>query len=341
MRDMSSCHLAVFTAAAVAVLAFTSTAWAERESEAEKRFREGRSAFESKDFATACPKFVQSQKLDPQPGTLLNLGICEERRGNLVAATDALRKVTEQLPANDERVAIAREHLIAVEARFPRLTVKLSPNAPAGTRVARDGVEMPSAAFGQAQPVEPGERVLVVTAPGHAAQTFSVKLDENQEKELVVEPGPGEGPASTTTRPGGDGSAAGMGASSGPTSSGGPRSSSRTLGYVLGGAGLVGIGVGTVFGMMTLGDVSDAKDDPELCPNKVCSEAGRDKVDSAATKGWVSTIALGAGAAALGVGLVLVLTSPSTAEEPTRTGVLHVAPLVGATAGGLAVDGRF
>ncbi|NOU28880.1 MAG: hypothetical protein HOO96_13330, partial [Polyangiaceae bacterium] len=49
--------------------------------DAETLFREGRKALEAGDYAVACAKFAESQRIEPAPGTLLNLAGCEERSG--------------------------------------------------------------------------------------------------------------------------------------------------------------------------------------------------------------------------------------------------------------------
>src|SRR4029079_13618987 len=53
---------------------------------AETLYQEGRRAAQQKDWDLACKKFKESLDREPAPGTLLNLGDCEERRGRLVAA---------------------------------------------------------------------------------------------------------------------------------------------------------------------------------------------------------------------------------------------------------------
>src|SRR5947207_15862051 len=62
---------------------------------AEALFREGRDAVKMGEYEIACPKFEESQRLDPANGTLLNLALCEEGWGHLADARRHFRQVLE------------------------------------------------------------------------------------------------------------------------------------------------------------------------------------------------------------------------------------------------------
>jgi tetratricopeptide repeat protein len=104
------------------------------------------------------------------------------------------------------------------------------------------------------------------------------------------------------------------------------------LGYAIGGAGLVAIGVGTVFGVSASSLRSDAEGqcvdngDDLLCP-----ASARDSLSDADSRALVADIAWGLGLAAVGVGVYLVL--DANGESGTSTALRSTV-----TAGGAGVS---
>lgn len=104
-------------------------------SSAESLFREGRDAVKRGDYAVACPKFQESQRLDPAIGTLLNLALCEERWGRISEARLHFREVLASSDLDEQRRAIALEHAAALDriATEP-VSPAPAPDSPAPTR---------------------------------------------------------------------------------------------------------------------------------------------------------------------------------------------------------------
>ncbi len=113
---------AALVAAGLAFCAFPVPAFAEGDpAVADALFRKGREAAEKGDWATACPKFAESQRLDPAPGTLLNLADCEEHTGQLATSYEHFKTAVETMAPNDDRIPFAKQHMAAVEKKVPHL----------------------------------------------------------------------------------------------------------------------------------------------------------------------------------------------------------------------------
>jgi tetratricopeptide (TPR) repeat protein len=289
-----------FLLAALAIqLSFSSSAFAQESvARAEALFRAGRDAMRTGDYARACEQFRESDRLDPQPGTKLNLGGCEEKRGRLATALDLFRVVERELPAADQRAIIAKERVAAIDKRIPRVTFELAPDAPAGTVVRLGQVEMAKATLGVEMPLDPGSHEVVVSAAGFSEKRFSLDLAEGERRKVEVAPGPKE--------------ADGITSDPGPTPEP-PASSNKTLAYVLGGVGIAGVVVGGVAGVMTLQKKSIADDN---CDDalKICTAEGKDANDAGRTLGTISTVGFVVGALGLGAGAYFLLTDEGGKE---------------------------
>lgn len=276
--------------ALASVMAWTPLARADAAA-AEALFEQGRQAMETKDYDVACDKFRESQRLDPAAGTQFNLANCEEQRGKLATAWELYRSVIEQLPADDTRLATAKERAAGLANRLPKLTITLVPDAPKGTVVERDGVALGSASLGVALPVDPGKHEIVVKAPNHGPKSFGVNISEKESKSLAVAPG-AQG-ATGESKPGGGGD-------------------NRTLGYVFGGIGVAGLAIGTVTGIIAIGKKSTV--DSHCDGERFCDSEGADAAASGRTLGTVTTISLIVGAAGIGAGAYFLLSSGPKSE---------------------------
>jgi hypothetical protein len=298
----------------LALALFTRSALA-GDAAAEALFRAGREAAEKGDDAAACARFEESHRLEPAAGTVFNLALCYERRGQLASAWQRFREAKDRLPSGDDRSALIAQRIAQLEPRLPKLTLRLAQPG-AGVSVLRDGVEQRSASLGIAVPVDPGKHELVVRAKGHAARTVSVTIKEGESTELTLELGPAEderrAQAAASAQSGG--------------------STQKTLGFVIGGVGVAGIATSMITGAMVLDRKSTV--DRE-CAGSVCSRAGADAASSGRTLSTVSTVAFAVGAVGVGVGLYLAL----SAKPETETAKLEFVTSPGAA--GLSLQGAF
>ncbi len=294
---------------------------------AEALFEAGRKAIEKGDYASACPRFRESERLDPAPGTLLNLADCEEHLNHLARAWEAWKEALATLPGDDPRLPVTKQRVQAIEARVPHLTLTRDPAAPEGVLVRRDDVEIHGASFDVALPVDPGAHVITVTAPGRDSKTTTITLREGEARTFLAEPGP---PAANAN--------ANADANANASANANANATFRTVGLITGAVGVVSLGVGSVFGAMAIGKKSTVDTD---CGPRGCTQPGVDAAHAGRTDAIASDITFVAGGALVALGTVLFLTHlPAHGTANGSTGLV-TSPLVLARGGGLALGGDF
>lgn len=327
-----------FFALGLACLALPSAARADaaQAAAAQALFEEAKGLAAKEQFAAACPKFAESQKLDPAAGTLLHLGNCYEKVGKTASAwatfLDAAAAAKQQ--SRPEWEKLARSRASALEPKLSRLTVTVAATT-AGLEVKRDGIVVAPASFGTALPVDPGEHSVEASAPGSTPFSTKVVVGPNADKKEVAVPALAAAPKAAA-----DPNAGGKVTPPPPpppprTEDGDSGSGTKTIGLVVAGVGVAGLAVGGVTGLMAMSANDDAK---KLCPNDgaCASRDGVDKNDKAKTFALVSTVGFVAGGALLAGGAVLWLTAGLS-----KKGNVQIAPIVGATDGGLLVRGAW
>lgn len=311
--------------------------WASAQTEtraavADALYRQARDLMAAGKYDEACPKFAQSQQLDPATGTLLNLAACHEKQGKLTTAwleySDAV--VAARRDAREDRVQYASERAHELEPKLSRLTLLLAPEADApGLTIELDGASVGRAVIGAPTPVDPGTHTVRASAPGKKPQLFSVEIGAIADQQSLtipkLEDGPPEEaapPAAPTTPPGAVVIPPGS-----PTA--GDELGNRpipTSAYVTGGITLALAASAGVIGLAYLNKRADAK--------QASPTAARSR-EQALTYGrinlglWIGT------AVAAGVTTYLYVT------RPERKTALRVTPWLGPEIAGLGVAGGF
>lgn len=210
----------------------------------------------------------------------------------------------------------------AVEKALP--SVVLSAKSAAGAdlfdvTVTLDGQPLASKLDGQAVAVDPGPHTFRFAAADGTAKEQQVLVKEGEQSQPVnvVLGQPAASAARTDGAP-----AAGK-------SGGGPW---RTVGWVVGGVGVAGLAIGSVFGVMAIGDHDNA----------ACNSANQCKpgpLADARSAALAADIGLIAGGVLLAGGAGLVLFGPRGEPTPATTASLRIVPFVAKAGGGLSAGG--
>ncbi|WP_394828830.1 type IV pilus biogenesis/stability protein PilW [Pendulispora albinea] len=319
---------------------------------AQALFDEGQALMKSRRYAEACVKFESSHRIDPRPGTVLNLANCYEENGQTASAWARYVEASELAARENqrEREKYARERVRALAPKLPRLTVKAR-GIPADAVIERDGVAIDVAVLGTAVPVDPGEHAVVVVVRDKPVWSKRIHLAQGAQGEIVVAPSNewapppdpaapwrGYGPLPAPGAKPVEAAAQAQTAAPAPRTAAGSGgwSTQKTLAVVSAGVGVVGIGLGTYFGLTAGSRWSDAKDkcQPDGCP--------RDSIDmgsDAKTDANMATVAFIVGGVALAGAGVLWFSAPA---RPSGA-ALHLVPAGDVRTGsaGLVARGRF
>jgi serine/threonine-protein kinase len=314
------------SALAILVVALASRAAAQSASDkaaAEALFDQGRAAMQEGDFAKACGLLERSQHIDPGVGTLLYLAECYEKSGRSASAWATFREAADAADRAKEpnRARTGRERAARLEPALSRLTIQVAAETQqiAGLSIERAGRSVQPALWNVPVPVDPSEYQITASAPGYETWTQSVIVPENAAKISVSvpalkkasEPDKTAGPplASDAKKP--DAPVAPQGSMAGPAGAAPDQAgkSQRTIALVAGGAGIIGVGLGTFFGLRAIGKNADAK--THCSRGYWCDDAeGPALAEDAKSAARISNVTFAVGGAALAGAAFLYFTSP-------------------------------
>lgn len=285
---------------------------------AEMLFNEGRRLVQVGRYADACACFVESERLDHGVGTMLNLAECYEKNGQTASAWASYRVAAAAADAEGQvdREQIARERELALSPQLAHLTITPPHQGlPPGTEVHRDGILVNPWLWSSPVPVDPGDHVIVVAAPGKVDHAAKVHVPKQPVVTIVARipvlqnrPAPPPKAPVTVVPPL-------------------PALPLRAkAGMVLVGVGSAGVVAGAILGVRALGLNTDSYKD---CNEKDhCGADGMSARSAALTAGNASTIAFVAAGAVLAGGLVLYATAPDRRTTTASFGLSREAASV-------------
>ena len=168
------------------------TGGADATARAESLFAEAKAAFTAGNLDEACPKFVESHRLDPDTGALLAAATCHRKQHRNASAwaefTEAEARAHSE--RNREREQYAATALRELKSLLSTVTVTVAPNVAAldGLEVHLDGGELPASSWNAPRPLDGGAHVVEASAPGRQAWRRELELRPDSDRASVEVP---------------------------------------------------------------------------------------------------------------------------------------------------------
>lgn len=311
----------------VAFLAVSPTpAWAQSDTKAASvaAFDDAQRLMAEARVADACVKFAESERLDPQLGTLLHLADCLEKNGRTASAWSAFREAAERAAQRqDPRQQLAEERARTLQPGLSKLQINVPASLdPATVQIERDKVAVGHALWGVATPIDPGPHTIVVTASGRRpwktiavvgadGSTAVVDVPELETEGVTPPRLPKTHPAPSPPKRREEGDPA--------------PNPPRWTAFTAFGVGAAGVVVGTIFGLSSKSKRDEAE---RVCPGNVCADSrGVDLADDAIFAGNVSTAAFVIGGVGLAAGTTLwIVGTPAGSNQKESAMRLGVGP---------------
>jgi hypothetical protein len=305
---------------------------------AQAAFDLGRKLVLAGNFNEACPKFEESERLDPGLGTMLFLADCYEKTGKTASAWGQFREAEAiALKQSDAREKVAHDRAAALEPRLSKIIVQVEATKKVdGLRVARDTVEIGQGLWNVPIPIDPGSHDISASAPGRKTWSEHVQITTNGSTFTIVVPAlledPDAAPAANPTvlpaqpPPGDQGPPPEK-----PTSDG---NTQRILGVAAAGVGVVSAVAGIFFGLHASSRLDESNADGRCGANNHCTQIGVDDRSDAGTAATLSDVTFIAGGVLVAGGAALFFTAPH--GKNSSAPAAHLTPSVGPKSAGLS-----
>jgi hypothetical protein len=312
---------------------------------AETLFREGRVLLDAKKYDEACPKLAESQKLEPGAGTLLALALCHEGQGKPATASAELKTASELGRKNGrmDLATAAEKRAAALAASVPHLVIHLPEIEAISYRVRCDGESIAASDLGAPVAMDPGEHRVEISADGKTSKSYVVRISGPGTTEIVVDKLEDVPAPAAAAKPQHRYEPRALAPAQGPATEENRGGTQRTVGLILVGAGVVGLGAGAWFGGKALSESGEAN---RTCPTSdSCDDHGTGANERSKDSFKVAAISLAAGTGALAAGAIVYFLAPSAstprgdAKPPRRSA--HVVPSAGPNGVSLGFVGTF
>jgi hypothetical protein len=270
-------------------------------------FDDGRNLMKEGRYAEACPKLEESQRLDGGVGTLFNLADCFEHIGRFASAWAAFAEAADlaKRAGHEDREAAARDRANQLVPKLTKIHVHMAMPLPPGLELHYDDKPLSTAILDTDMPVDPGDHRIKASAPGKVPAEQMVHVETASAIAQIDLPMLADAPDVPVTPIGPQ-----------PVDTGLQTDGSswqKPAAIAVGVGALVGIGIGTIFGLKASSDWSDAQ---KSCTDKKCDATGYSKWQDSRSAATIGTVGFVAGGVLAAAAVLLFVTAPSEKSAP-------------------------
>jgi hypothetical protein len=299
---------------------------------AEALFDRGLALMKDGKLQEACERLEQSQAIERGIGTMLYLAECYEKTGKTASAWALFREAASwaQAAGQSERAEAGKSRAARLEKGLSRLTIQVAAaSRVAGFELQDNGAPVHPSVWGVSVPVDPGAHHIEAKAPGYRAWAGDVRVDDNGGSAELGVPALERLPESEIAAAAESAKPSPAPASAAPVEA--KRLSKLQIASIaIGGAGVVGLALGTGFGVSAL-----KKGDEADCEGETCAtQDDIHKNNEALTAARACNGLLAAGGVLVVGGLLTFFLAPKERR-------VALAPRIDRASAGLQVGGVF
>lgn len=294
--------------------------------QAKALFFEAKALRDKGQLQAACETYQRSLSLNPTLATLLNLGRCHRELGRVVTAHDFYRRaeVLATLTGDSQRREVAHAEAAALAPLRATLWLRV-PSDSGELEVRIDDVPQPREVWSHPMFIDAGEHTVSIRAPEHEPFKDSVRVQNGVRAVLMVPdlrrlPGAPLVAAEPAPNPSTMVSPEVLALHQSRQREQAELGAMRIAAFGVGGAGVVSLGVGLLFGQLA----KNANDDSQKFCQGSCSAEGIALRETAFDHATRSTVLSIAGGVALATGVALWLLAPAPDVSPGPTLALSV-----------------
>jgi hypothetical protein len=277
-------------------------------------FKKGKDAFEKKDYKTAKEEFMKAEEIIPAGTAEYYIARCQEELGEPADAVKWYEKAQADTKLKEDLAKDAKARTDALKAKPAKVHVT---SDPPGATIMVDGKAVPEKTPADIE-LAPGSHKITLQSAGKKDSEQAVEVvaftgaTVNATLEASAPPAvPAEDPFAGKKPPETPPPAATPATTTTTTVT--PEKRDMTWVWITGGAAIVALGVGTVFGIQALSKKKDFDDASTggAAPNKAAAEDAR---DAGTRNALISDMGFGIGITLAVTSAVLYFTRPTTEE---------------------------